>query len=125
VNNLTETLGMRGLTAKITACKFSDAWYKNNINSTYNVVWEQDMKCWAVLDSDMELYGIPDKLIHSADCVLESITSLEDKTIDEIESELLNVKRERDSKGPDHSDYPMANAMLAAIEKAIKNKRNL
>lgn len=48
--------------------------------------------------------------------------SFEDKTVDEMQKELERVKRERDAKGRNHPDYPLAEVMINSIQKSIDKK---
>ncbi|WP_164503709.1 hypothetical protein [Pleionea sediminis] len=50
--------------------------------------------------------------------------SFDDKTLDEMYTELERVERERDAKGRNHPDYPLAEIMVKSIQKSIDKKRN-
>ena len=48
--------------------------------------------------------------------------SLEDLSIEEMQSKLVQAECERDAKGPKHPDYKMACIMVNSIRNAIKEK---
>lgn len=54
-----------------------------------------------------------------------NIMSFEDKSIEEMEKELLRVKREIDTKGLNHPEYKIMLTMMKSIEKSISDKEQI
>ena len=50
--------------------------------------------------------------------------SFENKSISEIETEIIRQKRERDAKGPKHPDYGPAGVMIRSLESSLEKKRS-